>query len=675
MKDPRTIATTPPAVSTPWLATLISAIRSPTPKRMRSTPAQLMGKLWKAKKARISAMPPITPGRMAPGFCSSKKMPSMPTIIRMYAMFGSVMSARRRSRKRTSMGLTVAPRVSRVTGPRAVLTVRPSALARRSGTLSATRSTTFSLTASRSVIDTDDRTARSAQSTLCPRSVASVRAKAAASFSIFLPISFPVSPPMATGCAAPMFVAGAMAATWAASVMNTPAEAARAPVGATYTMTGISEFKMVWAMERMERSSPPGVLSRTTRACACSARARSMAAVRSRAVTGVIAPSMSTMATGGAARTGAGPATAISRATAATSILLMPIPLSRGTCPGAGSERAAQTLHRLDQTLDLGGSIVDGKARPERAHDAKPLHERLRAVMPGAHRDASLVQDRRTIVGVNAVHREGHDSAFDLGIPRPVDRDAGDADEPVQTACREVALVRRHPLHAELGEVLHGRPETHGARDGWRARLEAPRQVVPLGVIDPDLLDHLAAAPCGLERLQRLAASVEHADPRRAQHLVTREHVEVGPQRRQIQRQVGSALRAVEEHERPRAVRALHDLGHRIDRAQHVRHVGGRDEPGPGRQEPTECLHVEEAFADHGHRLQHRAPVAAGHLPRNQVRVVLHLRHDDLVAGPERPPHALGDQVDRLRRAAGEDDLLARARPHECPHGVARTLV
>ena len=38
---------------------------------------------------------------------------------------------------------------------------------------------------------------------------------------------------MATGWAAPMLVAGAIAATCAAMVMNTPAEAARAPVGAT----------------------------------------------------------------------------------------------------------------------------------------------------------------------------------------------------------------------------------------------------------------------------------------------------------------------------------------------------------------------------------------------------------------------------------------------------------
>jgi len=43
--------------------------------------------------------------------------------------------------------------------------------------------------------------------------------------------AFPM--PMATGCAAPMFVPGAMAATWAEIVMSTPAEAALAPEGDT----------------------------------------------------------------------------------------------------------------------------------------------------------------------------------------------------------------------------------------------------------------------------------------------------------------------------------------------------------------------------------------------------------------------------------------------------------
>jgi len=57
---------------------------------------------------------------------------------------------------------------------------------------------------------------------------------AAASFSILRMDSLSmVPPPAATGWAAPMFVAGAMAATCAATVRNAPADAARAPVGDT----------------------------------------------------------------------------------------------------------------------------------------------------------------------------------------------------------------------------------------------------------------------------------------------------------------------------------------------------------------------------------------------------------------------------------------------------------
>ena len=171
-------------------------------------------------------------------------------------------------------------------------------------------------TASRSVADTDWRTAFSAHSTLRPRVAAIVRANAAASFSTLLFISLSKEPPSAaTGWAAPMLVAGAIAAMGAAIVMKTPAEAARAPVGATYTTTGTSELRISCTIDRMERSSPPGVSSWMTRATACSLRARSSALVTMRTVTGLITPSTVTSATGPPAAAEAGMASA-SRTTA-----------------------------------------------------------------------------------------------------------------------------------------------------------------------------------------------------------------------------------------------------------------------------------------------------------------------------------------------------------------------
>ena len=79
---------------------------------------------------------------------------------------------------------------------------------------------------------------------------------AAASSSTF---SDRVTPPIPTGVEAPTFVAGAIAATWVAIKMNVPAEAARAPDGDTYPITGIVDAWMALMISRIEESSPPGV--------------------------------------------------------------------------------------------------------------------------------------------------------------------------------------------------------------------------------------------------------------------------------------------------------------------------------------------------------------------------------------------------------------------------------
>jgi len=84
----------------------------------------------------------------------------------------------------------------------------------------------------------------------------------------------------------------------------------------------------------------------------------------------------------------------------------------------------------------------------------------------------------------------------------------------------ERLLVLVHALHAELLEILDGGGEADGLRDGRRAGLKPPRQVVPGRAIDPDLFDHLAATPRGLEGLEHSAATVQHTEAGRAEHLV-----------------------------------------------------------------------------------------------------------------------------------------------------------
>jgi hypothetical protein len=73
---------------------------------------------------------------------------------------------------------------------------------------------------------------------------------ATVSFSTFSRRSPSIFPPLeSTGWAAPMFVAGAIAATWPAMVMNVPADAARAPDGLTKVTIGTRALRnrpVIW---------------------------------------------------------------------------------------------------------------------------------------------------------------------------------------------------------------------------------------------------------------------------------------------------------------------------------------------------------------------------------------------------------------------------------------------
>jgi len=79
---------------------------------------------------------------------------------------------------------------------------------------------------------------------------------AAASFVTF---SFSMAPETPTGCAAPISVPGAIAFTGQASMMNVPADAARAPDGPVQQITGTFEPRIDWTMWRIDESNPPGV--------------------------------------------------------------------------------------------------------------------------------------------------------------------------------------------------------------------------------------------------------------------------------------------------------------------------------------------------------------------------------------------------------------------------------
>ena len=244
-----------------------------------------------ATNIRTPSVPTIPPGMK-----NSATMNARPSQKKTKARFGSRSEWKKPAKKPIVSSVTVAPATSSVTGSPETWTVMPSTSARSVGTSGAIRSITPSCSASSAEALSASRTADSAQTAFRSRVSAMLTMYSAASFTAFSEATAPDSP---TGCAAPTLVAGAIAATFVDSRMNVPAEAARAPDGETYPITGTFAFKIACVICRIDESSPPGVSSVSSTAAAPASAASAMPPSTWSATKGSTTPSIRSSTTCG----------------------------------------------------------------------------------------------------------------------------------------------------------------------------------------------------------------------------------------------------------------------------------------------------------------------------------------------------------------------------------------
>src|SRR5262249_28447072 len=176
-------------------------------------------------------------------------------------------------------------------------------------------------------------------------------------------------------------------------------------------------------------------------------------------------------------------------------------------------ERRAQPGDGCQEPRHFVRSVEDREGGPRGADDAEPAHERHGAMMAGADGDALGVEQRGDVVRVQALDGERHHGPAVDGHGRAVHRDPGDSSKALERLARERPLVLADSLHAELLQVFDRRSQPDRLGDRRCARLEPPGKVVPLGAIDPDLLDHLATATPGLQTIEHRPPAVHDADP------------------------------------------------------------------------------------------------------------------------------------------------------------------
>ncbi len=232
----------------------------------------------------------------------------------------------------------------------------------------------------------------------------------------------------------------------------------------------------------------------------------------------------------------------------------------------------------------------------------------------------------------------------------------------------ELALVLADGVHAEVAQVV-GRD----ARGRWRRRRPAcPAsnfQGISLNSDRRRWTSRIMSPPARNGGIASSSSRRAHSAPgaHRAEHLVAAERVEVGAELLDVDRHVRHGLGAVDEHERAGRVGHLDHLADRVDRARACSMTWvkatsfglsrSRTSKTSRRRIPSSVIGMNSRSPSISWtRICHGTRLAWCSI---SVRTIC-------VAAPDVPAAPrVGDEVDRLGRVAGEDDLVAVGRVDE----------
>ena len=191
------------------------------------------------------------------------------------------------------------------------------------------------------------------------------------------------------------------------------------------------------------------------------------------------------------------------------------------------------------------------------------------------------------------------------------------------------------------------------------AGLELEGQIVVCGFLKCDFLDHLAAAAPWGHAVEDFLPAPEDADAGRGVDLVTGKSEEIDAERLHVDAAMAGGLGSVDHHQRARLSGGGGHFRDGIDGAEGVRNPSQRKQFHRAFQEGEEGGLIKRPVFEAGDDLEDGAGPFAEHLPGDDIRVVFEGGDEDFIAGLDAAGkrEALGDQVDGIGGAGGEDDL------------------
>ena len=164
-------------------------------------------------------------------------------------------------------------------------------------------------------------------------------------------------------------------------------------------------------------------------------------------------------------------------------------------CPQAYRRNTRRTSCSPSTSASMSARVVcTANARARRGRHAEPAHQRLRAVVAGAHAHALRPRISPTSCGWAPSSANETSAPRSAGV-RAVDRQPGHLGERVERVRGDRLLVGADRLDPERVEPVDGGAEPDRLGDLRGARLELPRQVRPTSTRSKSTVrDHVAAA-------------------------------------------------------------------------------------------------------------------------------------------------------------------------------------
>src|SRR5262249_35470568 len=135
---------------------------------------------------------------------------------------------------------------------------------------------------------------------------------------------------------------------------------------------------------------------------------------------------------------------------------------------------------------------------------------------------------------------------------------------------RKLRVMFENRRSPDALDVINGRRESDRPCDVWRPAFEPMRRFLIWAFFQRDAHNHFTTPVPGRHGIQKLGASVKHADASRSTHLVSRERQEIAAQLLYIERHVSDALRRVDQRERAHSARFGAKLGDWINCAERI---------------------------------------------------------------------------------------------------------